>query len=307
MVIARLLCLLVMLVPGVALGQSADGDDYAGFNRFPGSTLTEYRQEEQTVYTLPLGRMQRVDGVVAPDRSERVTGRLYRLTYEIPAGFSAADAFQHFSEQLLRGGQLALFECRGRRCGSSNYWANDVFDNRVLYGPVEGQFYLAATYRSRHEGQPVNGYAALYTVTRGNRRVYAHLDFLELPEGASSELLITPDAIRRQLEDTGAAVIPRLSFADNDGLEESEGVGLIVDILQSDSLLEVFVVAHLREADEDLDTLVTRSSRRAESIRERLVESGITASRVIARGVGPLAPRCPAQDCNERIELVIRP
>lgn len=304
---ARLICLLVMIGPAAALGQSVNGDDYAGFNRFPGSTLTEYRLEEQTVYRLPLGRMQRVDGVVAPDRAERFNGRLYRLTYEIPGGFTAEDAFQHFSEQLLQGGQAALFECRGRRCGSSNYWANDVFDNRVLYGPVEGQFYLAATYRSRHDGQPVQGYAALYTVTRGNRRVYAHLDFLELPEGASGELLITPDAIRRQLEDTGAAVIPRLQFSDDSTLGESGGIEMIVDILQSDSLLEVFVVAHLREPETDLDALLSRSRQRAEVIRELLVEAGITPSRVVARGVGPLAPRCPAQDCSERIELVTRP
>lgn len=301
--------LLVLLLSASAVfAQSADEQgDYAGFNRFPGASITEYRQNDSTVYRLPLGRMQRVDGQVAPSRSERMTGDLRRITYRIPEGFTAEEAFEHFREQLLSTDEVALYECQGRGCGSSNYWANDVFENRVLYGPVEGQYYMASAYRSSHDGRPVRGYAALYAVTRGNRRVYAHLDFLELPEGAGEPLMVTPDAIRRQLELSQAVVIPRLAFDAGDRLIEDGGIELVVEALQRDTLLEVYVVAHLREPGVETERLIERSASRAAQVADRLEEDGVGAGRVSAHGVGPLAPWCLAGDCGERIELVLRP
>lgn len=303
-----LFLILVLLAAQSGLAQSADErGDYAGFDRFPDASITDYRQSENTVYRLPLGRMQRVDGQVAPSRSERMTGTLRRITYRIPEGFTAQDAFEHFREELLPADEVALYECQGRGCGSSNYWANDVFGNRVLYGPVEGQYYMASSYRSSHDGRPVRGYAALYTVTRGNRRVYAHIDFLELPEGASEPLMVTPDAIRRQLELSQAVVVPRLAFNADDGLEEDGGIELIVEALQLDTLLEVYVVAHLRETGVEMERLMERSDARARQVVERLVEEGIDSGRVAAHGVGPLAPWCRAGDCGERVELVLQP
>lgn len=299
---------LLLSVPS-ALAQSVNEQgDYAGFTRFPGASITDYRQASNTVYRLPLGRMQRVDGQVAPSRSERLTGDLYRITYEIPDGFTAEDAFEHFREQLLSTDEVAQYECQGRGCGSSNYWANDVFGNRVLYGPVEGQYYMASSYRSSQNGRAVQGYAALYTVTRGNRRVYAHLDFLELPDGSSEPpLAVTPDAILRQLEQSRAVAVPRLAFNADDELVEDDGIELLVEALQRDALLEVYVVAHLREADAELDLLVERSTVRARAVLERLLEDGIDAGRVSAHGAGPLAPWCRAGDCGERVEVVLQP
>ncbi len=294
-------------VPSVLAQASEEPSDYAGFNRFPGSQITNYRHSESTVYRLPLGRMQRVDGQVAPGRSRRMTGELYRITYEIPAGFTAEDAFEHFSGQLLESEEAALFECSGRGCGSSNYWANDMFDNRVLYGPVEGQFYMAAAYRSMDDGRPVRGYAALYTVTRGNRRVYAHLDFLEVPESEIGSLMVTPDAIRLQLQQSGAAIIPRLAFDEQDSLVDDGGIELIMETLQRDSLLEVMIVSHLWESGSGTADLQRRSEQRAELIRQRLLSEGVGEDRVTAHGAGPLAPWCPAGPCYERVELVRQP
>ncbi|MEX1197041.1 MAG: DUF4892 domain-containing protein [Pseudohongiellaceae bacterium] len=301
--------LILLLSAQAGLAQSVDEPgDYAGFTRFPDATVTEYRRSGDTVYRLPLGRMQRVDGQVAPGRSERLRGDLYRITYEIPDGFTAEDAFEHHREQLLSTDEVAQYECQGRGCGSSNYWANDVFGNRVLYGPVEGQYYMASSYRSNRSGRSVQGYAALYTVTRGNRRVYAHLDFLEMPQGDGEPLMaITPDAILRQLEQSQAVGIPRLAFDADDELIEGDGIELLVDALQRDTLLEVYVVAHLRESGVGMERLLERSAARAEAVVDRLVEEGVGAGRVSAHGAGPLAPWCLSGDCRERVELVLQP
>jgi outer membrane protein OmpA-like peptidoglycan-associated protein len=295
-------------VASVSLAQQRElsaASDYAGFQRFPGSDISDYREEPRAVYNLALGRMQRVDGRVVPSNDERLQGRLTRITYEVPSGFTAEEVYSYWRDQLLTGGQSPLFECQGRGCGSSNYWANDKFGNRVLYGPESNQYYLATTFQSTRDSRPVTGYAALYAITRANRRVYAHLDYLELPADASGEITMTPEAVILRMNQDGSVVLRNLSFGDDDALVDDSGIDMIVQTLRRDSLLQVYLVAHL-QGDGDLDNLMERSARRANALKEALVGAGIDESRLEAHGVGPLAPYCRPGPCDERVEMVLR-
>jgi outer membrane protein OmpA-like peptidoglycan-associated protein len=286
----------------------AGSSDYASFQRFPGATIVDYRQQTSAVYNLALGRMQRAAGTVAASRAERFQGHLRRITYEIPDGFPAAEVFAFYREQLLNQGQQALYTCQGRGCGSSNFWANDVFENRILYGPETNQYYLASTYQGVSDESEVAGYAALYVVTRGNRRMYAHLDFLELPAPLAAEQLAgldtTPQALEQRLARERAVVITGLSFNDNDELDNADGINLIVDVLRRNALMEVYVVGHLQDSG-SLTQLQTRSERRALAVIDRVVAAGIDADRMQAHGLGPLAPVCRPGPCGQRIELVL--
>lgn len=308
----RWLLLVAVLVP-VSTRLHADvagSSDYANFERFPGATIVDYRQQSATVYNLPLGRMQRAAGTVAPSRAERFQGHLRRITYEIPGGFLADEVYRFYREQLLSQGQQALFSCQGRGCGSSNFWANDVFENRILYGPEANQFYLASTYQGMRGQEQVNGYAALYVVTRANRRMYAHIDFLELPAQLAAEqreaLNTTPQALEQRLARERAVVITDLGFDDNDELVNADGIELIVDVLSRDALLEVYIVGHLQGSD-SLSELQARSAQRAQAVVDRVAAAGIDADRMQAHGLGPLAPVCRPGPCSQRIEMVLRP
>lgn len=301
--------LMLLAVPAWSQSDVSGASDYAGFERFPGASIVDFRQEASTIYALALGRMQRAAGTVAPSQSERFQGHLRRITYAIPDGYSAEEVYGFYRNQLLSQDQRELFACQGRGCGSSNFWANDVFGNRILYGPETSQFYLASTYQSDVDGLDVNGYAALYVVTRANRRMYAHLDFLELTPQVAAEqregLSVTPQAAQIRLERERSVVITRLAFDDNDELINEEGVELIVDLLQRNGLMQVYIVGHLQD-DETIDVLQQRSLQRAQQVVERVVAAGIDANRVQAQGVGPLAPYCRPGPCGQRIELVLR-
>lgn len=300
-----------MLVLGQhALADVAGSSDYAGFERFPGSQIVDYRAENNAVYNLALGRMQRAAGRVAPSQSERFQGNLRRITYEIADGFTAQEVFDHFRSQLLAANQRELFSCQGRDCGSSNFWANDVFGNRILYGPENGQFYMASTYESESGQQDVSGYAALYVVTRANRRLYAHLEFLELSASVAAEQraaqILNPQALSARLQQDGMAVIPGLVFNEDDELEDSAGLELLAAVLTADALLDVYIVGHL-QAEAPLPEQIQRSLARAQRVRERMIAAGIDAGRLDAQGVGPLAPFCRPGPCRQRIEVIVRP
>lgn len=281
----------------------AGSSDHERLARFPGSHISAYQNPGDTSYRLALGRMQRVNGRVTAGREERVQGSLTRITYQIPAGYSGADAFAHFSRQLLAGGGAELFRCQGRGCGSSNFWANDIFANRILYGPEPDQFYLATTLSDEEGG--IAAYAVVYVITRGNRDVYAHVDIVELQGDVDEVPVTTPEALRLKLQQEGSAILPGLVFDEQDRLMDASGLTLLVDTLRSDPLLRVYIVAHLR-APGDLDTLLERSASRASTIVSLVTEAGIAADRVSAEGVGPLAPACRLSPCAERIEAVVQ-
>lgn len=291
----------------VAIGQA--GRDTAGASdselvqRFSGSRIVDFERLPNSNYLLALGRMQRVNGRVVAGNEERIQGALTRITYEIPSGFVGSVVFSFFEDQLRDSEAISLFRCTGRGCGSSNYWANDVFDNRILYGPETDQFYLAARVNNPTTG--LETYIAVYVITRGNRRVYAHLDISEPRTPANVDAPVTAAGLKASLLEAGSAVVPRLRFDENDELANTEVLDVVVELLLSEKLVQVYIVGHLG-GDQALDILMERSQKRAQSVQDALLARGIDQQRLLSAGVGPLAPLCEQAQCVERIELVLQ-
>ncbi|WP_415895933.1 DUF4892 domain-containing protein [Neptuniibacter sp. PT34_22] len=145
--------------------------DYGSFERFPRSTIVQYKEIENADYRFVLGGLEKIDGVIAPEKEERLSGKLYQLTYRIPQNHSSEEVFSFFAAQLQEQGATEQFNCQGRACGSSNQWANTIFKYSRLYGLDTTQ--RVATFKNDQR------YFALYSVQRGNKKVYLRLDVLE--------------------------------------------------------------------------------------------------------------------------------
>lgn len=304
----RLILCLLLIGPGAAawaqLGTVASNAvDHELIERFPGAEIVDYRTPGVTNYRLALDRMQRVNGRVSPGREERVNGTLTRITYKIPEGYSSADVFAHYSTQMLDTGP-ELYRCQGRGCGSSNFWANDMFENRILYGPDADQYYLVSTLGS--DDQNISAYLALYVITRGNRSVYAHLDVIELSNLVSDVPTNSPQALALQIQQVGSVVLQDVRFNAQDEMLDEGGFTVLLNTLRNAPLMSVYIVAHL-SGEGGLEVLLERSTQRAQHLANALIEAGINAGRVLAQGVGPLSPLCPQGQCAERIEIVLRP
>ena len=300
--------LLVLWCGNQAAAQLPGGLSQAGDHplmaRFSAATIVEYIEEADINYRLMLGNMRRIAGRVVPEQAERLRGDLTRITYEIPDGFNSTDVINFYRAQVEQNGYSNLYSCEGRGCGNSNYWANEVFDNRSLYGPERNQYYMALR-ADVDDGEAA--YLAVYVTTRTNRQVFAHLEILEpgQDDGAANTVVPEIEGALETLIDSRRFRLYDLAFDAEDRLVEATGIDAAARLLERNGSLSVYVVAHLA-GSEGLESLLRRSQRRAEQVREQLLLGGISGGRVVARGVGPLAPDCSEGNCEERVELVLQ-
>lgn len=296
-------CFIVTSVQAYESSEDVAGaSDSALFQRYSQSKIVGYSQLVTADYLLALGAPKTVNAVMVLEYSERLVGDLTRITYRAPDDYSSEDMFAHFSSQLNQLPHKVLFECHARKCGSSNEWANRIFNIRKLYGPERYQHYLAV----QIDAQQGPLFVALYSIKRGNKRVYTQLDLLQPETGTFRELSVNPDTVLAQFKQQGIFELANLKFDDQDKLTGNTTVLLdsVIAALQKNSRLKLFVVGHLR-TDQGLEVSQQRSLTRAQSVVDVLVQSGIDSQRLSAQGVGPLAP-VNQSGSIDRIGLVVR-
>jgi len=303
--LTALLAALLPLISQFAIAQQSEpagAADHPLLERFAGSVVVEYEEERDVNYRLVLGNMRRAAGSVIAENSERFKGDLTRITYQVPQGFTAAEVAAFYQTQVSDSGYNVLFSCNGRECGNSNYWANEVFGKRSLYGPDRNQYYMALQMDS---GSELQNYAVVYVITRANRRLFAHVEVLETKAMQGS---FEGDLSAAALLQRGALRVDGVQFGVQDRLVSIGELDKIARLLQDNESIQLYVVSHLssRGSSESTEALMSRSLRRAELVREQLIDRGVDGRRLVAQGVGPLAPLCGEDDCAERIELVVR-
>lgn len=282
--------------------QTSEVTDHPLLDKFPYSEIVEARFSENVNHTIVLGSLQRTRQQVVPEASERIRGNVTRLLYEVSQEFSGEDVYEFYREQMQKKSYSELFSCSGRACGSSNYWANDIFRNRILYGPERYQYYMAMRTNLGVETEPS---MSVYIITRGNQRIYAYVEVIESGGALPPLNVIAADGVLSLLQKDGGVVLPGVMFNADDSLDPSSDIDYLYEILQSDTDMTVYLVGHLHGSD-SLAILMRRSLQRAATLKQELVDRGINESRIEAQGVGPLAPICTTDQCGERIEMVLR-
>lgn len=273
----RLLILGVLLSfglqPAMAARDKTGAVDHPLLQRYGLSWIVHYQTESVPEHAMALGPMKKVAGVIAPERSTRLQGRLTSITYRIPDGHGATDVFDHFLTQLEQQNAEILFKCTSRQCGSSNQWANNMFNVAELYGIDRSQSYLSA--------QLGAAYIALYTVKRGNRRVYAHIDIVQ-PEQQSV------DSIANDLHQQGFSWLA-VDFSSPTKL--AEGVKPLIEYLQLNNKDRIVLTGYMAAVQgQSLMDMILESQTNADRVAQLLLEAGIEQDRIETAGVGPLIP-----------------
>ena len=104
-----------------------------------------------------------------------------RTLYQLPQGQSSESGYDFFIDKFAGLGVKELFSCRSFSCGESNFWANDIFNIALLYGQNRQQLYFM--------GEKQGVYYSVYSVQRGNGRIYTLVDvFTSDKKGVSTSL-----------------------------------------------------------------------------------------------------------------------
>ena len=149
---------------------------------YPGARIDAQLEEERGNHPIISSNMKKVNGVVLADETRRLDGKLTRVVYQLPEGHGSRNAYDFFVKQLKAGNVEPLFVCSSFSCGDSNFWANNVFEVARLYGPSREQNYYVGSVMEADQLV----YYTLYTIRRGNRRVYALVDRFEAENAAGT-------------------------------------------------------------------------------------------------------------------------
>lgn len=255
---------LLLSFPALAENDVRGSDDPQQLPRFPLSWIVSYSEEKVPEYALATGPMKKLEGVIAPEQADSLKGLLTRITYRVPDTHTPENIFAYYLKNLQGIDAEILFQCSSRQCGSSNQWANNYFKVAELYGIDRTQFFLSAT--------TGNMQLALYTVKRGNRRVYIHLD------------LIAP------LEQTEASLAADLQQQGFSWLSSSENIEPLLNYLRNNPQQRVLIGSYNGSEDASLNELLTMSKAAAEKVAGLLVSEGVDRQRIETVGVGPAIP-----------------
>ncbi|MFK7864080.1 MAG: DUF4892 domain-containing protein [Pseudohongiellaceae bacterium] len=268
---------------------------------FPNSAVQSSSFVPDLVHEVALGILQRESGVARPEQARIVNGSLSKTLYEIPREYSEAAVFEFFNSQFVEREYEPLFSCSGRSCGSSNDWANDIFGNRLLYGPVQNQFYGVYQENADDSSSP---YISVYVIKRGNRRLYSYIEVVEPMNPRPDEVPSEGPSLEAELLELGLVTLGELQFS-NDVVRQAGQFEELVAVLNGNPELEIYIVSHLADS-ESLPRLLEKSQKRAESVMNVLLNEGVSGDRLSAHGLGPLAPSCQSPSCRTRIDIVRR-
>lgn len=221
--------------------------------RLADAQIVDYRPAATLERIYPMGSIRKISGQLRFDGQVGARGQTTSVTYELPPEHSANEAFTVAREALQKQDAELLFWCQARDCGESSLWANEVFGNAKLYGADEQQAYLLLRLAAPRD----NTLVALYSITRGNRKAYLHVEQFEAATPLG-ELLPTSATLLRQLKDTGELKLPKLADDPDDTWLRLLSRGLNLDTT-------------LR---------VTVSGLKAEAWRQALITQGVRAARM---------------------------
>lgn len=255
---------------------------------YPGSQLIgSTNSEEVAIHRLITGKVKRVNGQVAPESSDFVRGIKSTSTFEVLDVPHKESIGRFFKEQLQSNG-LVLFECIGRDCGSSSYWANSVFNQAILYGPTEDQHYLLGKL-SGDRGE----YVIIYLARRATGKRYVHVETFS---DVASETLVDRRLIASSLRLQSRFVI--------DSDLNQPVMRALRDVLNDGDWKLVALVAHdALQANETIVAAQARTKERASAVKSMLEEMGADTRHLVAIGAGPISPIDRSN--RKRLELVL--
>ena len=302
----RFLGAVLSLLPGLSWAQSLEFPSNASLTRDVSSPLESH--------AFPTGEWN--NGAVPIQSAEGAfTQQVWRIG---TSSLTSLQIMRPLREQLRNDRYRIVFECADAACGGFDFrFAIDVLPPPEMQVALNDFRFLTAMKTDGSETDMISllvsrtAQAGYVQVTR-----VAPVDAEPLsPKVAASAGTnsASVSGIAVQLEETGRAVLPDLSFETGSAqlaLAEFGSLAELARFLQADISRQLVLVGHT-DASGELDPNIELSQRRAASVLERLVaDFGIPRSQLTAQGVGFLVPLATnateaGRTKNRRVEAVL--
>jgi outer membrane protein OmpA-like peptidoglycan-associated protein len=280
---------------------------------------SEIRAENPTSYALPTAGF---DGTTIP--SLQVEGALDQRAFRLDAPDATTLAVMGpLRDQVLAAGFEVLFECDTRACGGFDFrFGTDVMPEPDMHVDLGDFRFLSARKGAEAVSILVSRSAgtAYVQITRVSEAALpaksvetpVNMDEAPVPRAVDPSSPAA-SAIAAMMDGEGAAVLEDLDFASGAATltaGDYPSLAAVAAWLQANPEGTIALVGHT-DASGSLAANVALSERRAEAVAEVLEQSyGADPARVVARGVGFLAPRATNQteegrQKNRRVEVVV--
>lgn len=279
----------------------------------------ETRSEVPGSYALPTAPF---DGAAVPAR--RVEGALDQRAYRLDAkGLTTLAILSPLRDQVTAAGYEVIFDCESRLCGGFDFrYGTDVMPEPDMHVDLGDFRFLSAVKGAEAVSILVSrsenaAYVQITRVTAAALSAPAAPTTVDLPDKVTSHIA-APSAtaatdLAAALDKVGNAVLEDLVFASGAAtLTEGDYASLaaVAAWLQANPDGTIALVGHT-DASGSLAANIALSERRAEAVAEALVTvHGADPARIVAKGVGFLAPRATNQtdegrQKNRRVEVVV--
>ncbi len=282
-----------------------------------GAVQTDTLSVANTDSVIPVGIWAASTGV--PTRI--VSGALQRQIYKMPkSGLTEQQIIAPMIDALKLSGFDLVFSCQGLQCGGFDFHtAAPVAAPPAIF--VDLRSFVAMTLRD-DQGDHI-----FCVVSHFASDTYIQIDYMTARQfdisGASRDIALrlqstldrsdNPLDYPRTLEQGGAIILSDLTFDSGSaklGDQDYASLTALADYLKTHQDSKIILIGH-SDAVGSLQGNITLSQKRAASVRSRLVgDHGINPDRIVAQGVGYLAPIAPNtsdenRDKNRRVEAIL--
>ncbi len=310
--------------------------DHPVLQRFAGSLLVGYAQQDWDQRQFPDSR-----GAAKDDNKfanpVNVEGKVTRLFYLAPVGKSPLEVFRNHQQALQASGFKTTWSCENEAQGCAKaYFALDGYERAKGMRWAEGNLPgVDAEYRgsswnlemalSFEQGRMLVGTLAsggrslhllLYTSVAENAhtgRAATYIEIVEPKAMPAGQVTVDAGAIGQGLQAEGKIALYGLFFDTGKTEVKAESnpqLEQMAALLKAQPALKVLIVGHTDNVG-STDANLALSQGRAQAVVAALLQRGIAAQRLQARGVANFAPVASnavedGRARNRRVEMVLQ-